>query len=36
MIKKIINIKNLVRVVVELEKVLGEFGETPYEALREE
>jgi len=30
------DIKELVGVVIKLEKVLGEFGETPYEPLKEE
>ncbi len=36
MVRTFINIEKLVGVVTELEKVLGELGETPYEPLKEE
>ncbi len=36
MVRTFTNIEELVGVATELEKVLGELGETPYEPLKEE
>ncbi len=36
MVRTFTYIEELVGVVIELEKVLGELGKTPYEPLREE